>query len=153
MGKRPEPQAAAPGQAQGQTQAQARSGIVTALGDANKAMKVAYDTEYGQRLQLVRENEAMERETLALEVEIKGLTDREKELQETVATLSERHDEIRDVVNHQTEERDGFAENNKELASLQKQLDEEVTRLKRLQQDYMSAVGKFREARKKITGD
>ena len=155
MGKRPEPQAVAPGQpqTQTQTQAQARSEIVAALGDANKAMKVAYDTEYGQRLQLVRENESMERETLALEVEIKGLTDREKELQGTVATLSERHDELRDVVNHSTEERDGFAENNKELASLQKQLDEEVTRLKRLQQDYMSAVGKFREARKKITGD
>lgn len=147
MGKRPEPQAAAPGQAQ------ARSEIVAALGDANKAMKVAYDTEYGQRLQLVRENEAMERETLAVEVEIKGLTDRRKELQETVATLAERHDEIRDVVNHFTEERDGLADNNKELAGLQKQLDEEVSRLKRLQQDYMSAVGKFREARKKITGD
>lgn len=145
MGKRPEPQET--------PQAQAKSQIVGALSEANAAMKVAYDAEYGQRLQLVRENESMERETLTLEVEIKGLSDRGEELGGTVETLTERHDGLKDVVDHFTEERNGLATQNTELANLQKELEAEVTRLRRLQQDYMSAVGKFREARRKITGD
>ncbi len=136
-----------------QAQEGSQSGIVAALSGGNKAMKVAYDAEYDQRLQLVRENEAMERETLVVEVAIKGLTDQGRDLRETVGALTERHDGLKEKVDALTKERDGLAEENTQLADLRKQLDEEVTRLQRLQQDYVNAVGKFREARRKIAGD
>ena len=129
-----------------------KSQIVSALSEGNKAMRVAYDAEYSQRLQLVRENESMERESLAVEVEIKGLTDQGEDLQETVGTLTERREGLGSVVDDLTKERDTLTQQNKEFADLQTGLDAEVSRLRKLQQDYMSAVGKFREARRKITG-
>ena len=146
MGKRKEEQAGkkeAPGGA---------SRIVASLTEGNQAMRLAYDAEYSQRLQLVRENEAMERETLALEVEIKGLTDRGEDLDQTVLTLTARRDGLKEKVDGLTAERDTLAAQNAELADLQKRLDDEVARLTKLQGDYMQAVGKFREARKKIAG-
>ncbi len=128
------------------------SRIVNALTEGNGAMRVAYDAEYTQRLQLVRENESMERETLSLEVEIKGLTDQGEDLDQTVHTLTGRRDGLKETVGDLTSERDTLAAQNKEFAELQQRLDDEVARLKRLQDDYMQAVGKFREARKKIAG-
>ena len=136
----------------GAPQPEGQSEIIPALSKANEAMKIAYDAEYGQRLQLVRENEAMERESLAVEVHIKGLTDQGEDLDEVVGRLTERRDALKEKVDGLTGERDSLASENAELGDLQKQLDAETSRLRKLQEDYMSAVGKFREARKKITG-
>ena len=149
MGKRPEMQEVP----RGGPSARAKSEIVTSLTEGNRAMRVAYDAEYSQRLHLVRENESMERESLAVEVEIKGLSDQQEDLSETVGRLTERHDGLESVVGDLNKERDTLSQQNREFADLQKGLDEEVSRLRKLQTDYMSAVGKFREARRKITGD
>lgn len=147
---------------------------------ANQDLKAVYETEHQWRLDLLKANEDLSRETVGVEAEIRRLQQQELQLKKTIAELqdhraqlsstgkelSRQSKELRRQRNAARIQCDGLAKNVKALTQekgsllkkandLGKQLGKlksDVERLETIRKQYLSEIAKFRTQKAKLVG-
>ena len=155
-----------------------RTAVARQLVAANQDLKSVYETEHQWRLDLLKANEDLSRETVSMETEIRKLQQENLQLKATLAELTKQRDALaievanlsrqRDVLKEQTDkssaERDHLDSAVKELTrereSLSKHVGElgkelaklkaDVERLEALRKEYLSQIARFRSEKAKL---
>lgn len=151
-----------------------RSGLSRQLVAASQEVKAAYETEHQWRLDLLKANEELSRETAAIESEIGQLQQKELEIKGLIAGLTKQRDALagevkdlnrqRDVLQREQEklqprrddldrEAEGLRRENEALGRESAKLKADVERLDALRREYMSQISKFRQQKAKLVGD
>jgi len=156
------------------------SEVNDAVMKANESVKTVFAAEDEWRLNLLKENETLSRETVDTEVDIRRLLDEQARLKDSVDSLAKEQaklgDQVKDLsgkVSAAEKERDLAKARNADLkedleafekaiheltsenASLEKEvkklgaqrdkLDEDVKRLRKLHEEYVKTIAKFKE--------
>jgi chromosome segregation ATPase len=107
--------------------------------------------EHQRRLAYLKRNEDITRETVDVEVEIRRLQNVIEQSTMQLASLNDQRVELegnqrrlKREVGDMTRDDEGLKEENEKLSSERTALDHEVTRLKKLKADYISAIAKFK---------
>jgi chromosome segregation ATPase len=151
--------------------AMTRTSLARQLAAANQDLNAVYESEHQWRLELLKANEEISRDTVDIEVEIRRLQQEELGLKGKFAELAKLRDKLavedKDLV-HQTDalererddlqaKRDTLEENVKDLTresdGLAKDVDKlkaDVERLESLRKEYLSQIAKFRSQKAKL---
>jgi chromosome segregation ATPase len=125
------------------------------MNKVNKELGAIVEEQHQRRLALLKANEDVTREIVDVEVEIRRLENLIEQGSRQFASLSDQRVELEG--NHRRLKRDvedlsredgALNDENKTLSSERSALDEEVTRLKKLKADYLSALSKFTGGKK-----
>lgn len=129
----------------------AREDLDRDMNRVNEQLSAFLDEQHQRRLALLKRNEDINRDTVDVEVEIRRLENIQEQLTRQLGGLNEQrvelegtHRRLQREVNDLTSEDEGLSEENSKLGTERSHLDEEVTRLKKLRQDYISAIAKFK---------
>jgi len=117
----------------------------------NDQLTAILDEQHQRRLALLKRNEDITRETVDVEVDIRRLENTLESLTGQLSTYNEQRVDLegthrrldREVGDLERDDASLKDENGK-LGSERARLEEEVTRLKKLRQDYLGAIGKFK---------
>lgn len=109
------------------------------------------DEQHQRRLAFLKKNEDITRETVDVEVEIRRLQNVIEQSTMQLASLNDQRVDLEGAqrrlqreVEDLTREDDGLKGENEALGTERTMLDQEVTRLKKLRADYISAIAKFK---------
>ncbi len=120
------------------------------LEELSKLIKPAYEDEYRQRLRLMRENESMSRECIAIEEEIREHQDKHAKLTETVTALRQNRDELQQQVDELISQRTSLASGIEKLSASKKSLVDELIRLRKQHRAHVGAIDKFQDERRNL---
>ncbi len=117
----------------------------------NDQLSGIVEEQHQRRLALLKQNEEITRESVDVEVEIRRLNNVIEQSTMRLASLSDQRVELEGnqrrltrEVQDMTRDDDGLNEENERLSAERSALDQEVSRLKKLKADYISAIGKFK---------
>ena len=113
-----------------------------------KLIKPGYEDEFRQRIRLMRENEAMSRESILIEEEIREHQDKHEKLTEETTALRQKRDELQKQVDGLTSQRGSFASRSEQLSASKKSLEDEVVRLSKQNRQHVTAIDKFQDERR-----
>ncbi len=129
----------------------AREDLDKDMGKINEGVTAILEEQHARRVALLKRNEDVTRETVDVEVDIRRLETMQEQSTVQVGTLNEQRVDLegnrrrlqRDVGDL---DRDDVAlkDENGKLGGERGRLDEEVGRLKKLRQDYLGAISKFK---------
>jgi chromosome segregation ATPase len=162
------------GVSEGRASSTTRSGLSRQLVAASQEVKAAYETEHQWRLDLIKANEELSRETGAIESEIGQLQQKELELKTLLSGLAKQREalsgEVKDLTrqcdtlqreqeklqprrDELEEEVEGLRRENENLGKDTAKLKAEVERLDALRREYLSQISKFRQQKAKLVGE
>lgn len=113
-----------------------------------KLIKPGYEDEFRQRIRLMRENEAMSRESILIEEEIREHQDKHEKLTEDTTALRQKRDELQKQVDGLTSQRGSLASKMEQLSASRKSLEDELVRLRKQNRQHVSAIDKFQDERR-----
>jgi chromosome segregation ATPase len=132
----------------------ARADVDSDTQKVNEQLEGIVTEEHQRRLAYLKRNEDITRETVDVEVEIRRLQNVIEQSTMQLASLNDQRVELegnqrrlKREVGDMTRDDDGLREENEKLGSERESLDREVTRLKKLKADYISAIAKFKGER------
>ena len=129
----------------------ARAEIDGDVQKVNEQLQAIVGEEHQRRLAYLKRNEEITRQTVDVEVEIRRLQNIIEQSSMRLASLNDQRVELEGnqrrlnrEVEDMTLDDDGLKEENAKLGTQRTSLDQEVSRLKKLKADYISAIGKFK---------
>lgn len=148
-----------------------RTALARQLAAANQDLNAVYESEHRWRLDLLKANEEISRDTVDIEVEIRRLQQEELQLKARHSELEKQRDKLADddkelsrqceVLQRERDElqakRENLTESVKELGSEGEalvrdvaKLKADVERLEALRKDYLTQIAKFRSQKAKL---
>jgi len=129
----------------------ARAEIDGDVQKVNEQLQAIVGEEHQRRLAYLKRNEDITRQTIDVEVEIRRLQNIIEQSSMRLASLNDQRVELEGNqrrLNREDEDMtrddDGLKEEDAKLSAQRTALDQEVSRLKKLKADYISAIGKFK---------
>ena len=148
-----------------------RTALARKLAAANQDLNALYETEHQWRLDILKANEEISRDTVDLEIEIRRLQQEEVQLKGRFGELEKQRDKLTDetkelgrqceVMQRERDElqsrRDSLSESVKDLGGETETLARDVAKLKAdverleaLRKDYLAQIAKFRSQKAKL---